>query len=89
MRSGAGFAADLRAMAGGTGQVPPVSGPTLVIAAPDDGAVPFAHARALVAAIPGAQLIVSQAPSHFIWLGEDYSAVADGITDFLAGASAS
>jgi pimeloyl-ACP methyl ester carboxylesterase len=84
MRSGAGFAADLRAMAGGRAHIPPVSQPTLVIAAPDDGAVPFAHARSLTAAIPGARLIISQAPSHFIWFGDDYPAIAATITDFLA-----
>lgn len=88
MRSGAGFAADLRAMADGVGEVPHVSRPTLVIAAPDDGAVPFAHARALVEAIPGARLVVSEAPSHFIWLGEDYPVVADAVTDFLSPAAA-
>jgi pimeloyl-ACP methyl ester carboxylesterase len=85
MRSGAGFAADLRAMAGGRTTVPSVSRPTLVIAAPDDGAVPFAHARSLAAAIPHARLVCSQAPSHFIWFGDDYPAIAVTMTEFLAG----
>lgn len=85
MRSGAGFAADLRHLAGGTGPAPRVTQPTLVIASPDDGAVPFAHAQALAAAIPGAQLITSRAPSHFIWLGEDYPDIELSITRFLRG----
>jgi pimeloyl-ACP methyl ester carboxylesterase len=84
MRSGAGFAADLKYMADGTGQVPPITQPTLIIATPDDGAVPFTHAQALAAAIPGARLITSRAPSHFIWFGDDYPAIAAAITDFLA-----
>jgi hypothetical protein len=45
-----------------------------VIAATDDGAVPFAHARSLATAIPAARLIVSQAPSHFMWFADDYPA---------------
>ncbi len=88
MRSGAGFATDLRAMSDGAAQVPRVSCPTLVIATPDDRAVPFAHARGLAESIPGARLIVSQAPTHFIWLGEDYPAVAAAITDLLGAAAA-
>ncbi len=63
---------------------PPVRLPTLVIAAPHDGAVPFAHARSLADAIPGAHLVVSQAPSHFIWFADDYPTIAATITDFLA-----
>lgn len=84
MRSGAGFAADLKAMAAGTGQVPPVTRPTLIIASPRDGAVPFTHAQALAAAISGARLIESGAPGHFIWFSDDYPAVAAQITGFLA-----
>ncbi|MDL4815523.1 alpha/beta fold hydrolase [Actinomadura opuntiae] len=84
MRSGSGFTTDLRCMAR-PGKVPPVTQPTLVIAAPRDGAVPFAQAEALVAAIPGARLLISAAPSHFIWFGDDYPAIVAAITDFLAG----
>jgi pimeloyl-ACP methyl ester carboxylesterase len=83
MRSGAGFAADLRSMVRGQAEVPSVGRPTLVIATPDDGAVPFAHARALAAAIPNARLVLSRAPSHFIWFGDDYPAIAATMTDFL------
>ncbi|MER6810229.1 alpha/beta hydrolase [Spirillospora sp. NPDC000708] len=82
MRSGSGFAADLRSMARG-GQVPFVEQPPLIIAAPRDRAVPFAQAEALAAAIPGARLLTSTAPSHFIWFGDDYPAIAAAITGFL------
>ncbi|XVQ07384.1 alpha/beta fold hydrolase [Spirillospora sp. CA-255316] len=84
MRSGAGFAADLKHLAAGTGRVPPATQPALIIASPHDGAVPFAHAQALAAAIPTARLITSRAPSHFIWCGEDYPVITAAITDFLA-----
>jgi len=55
----------------------------LVIASPADGAVPFAHARALADALPNARLIASGASSHFIWFGDDYPAIAATITSFL------
>jgi pimeloyl-ACP methyl ester carboxylesterase len=83
MRSGSGFAADLRAMARGRAIAPPIEQPTLIIAARDDRAVPIAHAHSLEAAIPGARLVQSQAPSHFIWFAEDYPALAAGIAEFL------
>ena len=86
MRSGSGFCADLdnftdvagyRETAASAGQ------PALVIASPADGAVPFAHARALADALPNARLITSRAPGHFIWFGDDYPAIAAAITSFL------
>jgi pimeloyl-ACP methyl ester carboxylesterase len=83
MSSGAGFTADLRAMAHPDGRTPPVTQPALVIAAPDDGAVPFAHARCLLGAIPTARLVTSRAAGHFIWLGPDYPDIATTITGFL------
>ena len=86
MRSGSGFSADLRNFtdtaayrrtAAGVGQ------PALVIASPDDGAVPFTHAQALAGVLPSARLIASQASGHFIWFGDDYPAIAAAITGFL------
>jgi pimeloyl-ACP methyl ester carboxylesterase len=86
MRSGSGFCADLRNFtdtigyrrtAAGIGQA------ALVIAGPADGAVPFAHARALADALPNARLITSRASTHFIWFGDDYPAIAAAITSFL------
>jgi pimeloyl-ACP methyl ester carboxylesterase len=82
MRSGRGFLNDLHATpeataAGEVGQ------PTLVIATRNDGAVPFAHAQSLVAAIRHAELVESRADSHFIWLGSDWPAIAETIRVFL------
>lgn len=45
MRSGAGFTADLAVMPASPGNTPPVTQPTLIIATPHDGTVPFTHAR--------------------------------------------
>lgn len=86
MRSGSGFSADLRDFAGTAAYRRTAAGvgqPALVIASPDDAAVPFAHARALARVLPSARLITSQAPSHFIWFGDDYPAIAAAITGFL------
>lgn len=86
MRSGSGFSADLRSFTGtaayrqtaeGVGQA------ALVIASPNDGAVPFAHAQVLTDVLPSARLIPSRAPGHFIWFSDDYPAIAAAITDFL------
>ncbi|MGH3392400.1 MAG: alpha/beta fold hydrolase [Actinomadura sp.] len=85
MDSGAGFTADLHAMANTNGRTPPVTQPALVIATPGDGAVPSAHARSLADTIPTARLITSQAPSRLIWFAPDYPAITTMITDFLEG----
>lgn len=84
MRSGAGFANDLRFLAQGATGVAGVSQPTLVIGTAKDGAVPFAHTRALAGAIPRARLLASEADSHFIWFGGDYLKVSAQIRAFLA-----
>ncbi|MFF5264899.1 alpha/beta fold hydrolase [Actinomadura viridis] len=94
MRSSSGFQADLRHMkaagAGGDGRderarrAAQVTQPTLIIASPDDGAVPYAQAEALAATIPGARLITSRAESHMIWFAEDYPALAAEIAAFLS-----
>ncbi|MBO2448824.1 alpha/beta hydrolase [Actinomadura barringtoniae] len=89
MRSGSGFAADLRdfrdvagyrEIAAGVGQA------ALVIASPQDGAVPFAHGEALADVLPNARLVISRASSHFVWFGEDYPAIAETICGFLDSA---
>lgn len=80
MRSGRGFINDLRSTPDVTSEI---TQPTLVIASPRDGAVPFTHAESLAARINGAELIPSQANNHFIWLGDDYPAIADKIRSFL------
>jgi pimeloyl-ACP methyl ester carboxylesterase len=86
MRSGSGFCADLRDFTDIACYRETAAGVTqaaLVIASPTDGAVPFAHARTLAAALPNARLIASEAPSHFIWFSDDYPAIAAAITSFL------
>ncbi|TYB50074.1 alpha/beta hydrolase [Actinomadura chibensis] len=86
MRSGSGFAADLRDFGDASAYREVASSvvqPALVIAGPEDGAVPFAHAKALAAALPDAHLITSEAPTHFIWLSPDYPGIARAIIDFL------
>jgi pimeloyl-ACP methyl ester carboxylesterase len=81
MRSGHGFLNDLRPS-------PDVSRdvrqPALVIATRKDGAVPFAQAESLVAGLCRADLIESQADSHFIWFAPDWPDIAERIRAFLA-----
>lgn len=89
MRSGAGFRDDVRATSaiGATSRLAAVAAqvdrPTLVIGSRDDGSVSYAHARSLAEAIPHARLVTSTAPSHMIWLGDDYPAIATTITEFM------
>jgi TAP-like protein len=80
MRSGRGFLNDLRPTPDATAGV---DQPTLVIATRYDGGVPFSHAQALTAAISHAELVESQADSHFIWLGPDWPAISEKIRVFL------
>lgn len=84
MRSGRGFRNDLRELRESTPEFgPSITQPTLVIASRADGSVPFSHAVSLADAIPRAELVVSGAGSHFIWLGGDYGEVEDRIRRFL------
>ncbi|MFD0902176.1 alpha/beta fold hydrolase [Actinomadura sediminis] len=91
MRSGSGFGNDVRVMSAPDGarrraaQAAGLRRPTLVIASPDDGSVPYAHARSLADAVPDARLVASAAPSHLIWFGDAYRDTATAITDFLTG----
>ena len=81
MRSGKGFINDLRS----TRLTPSesIAQPTLVIATRNDGAVSIAHARSLVANIPHAELVVSEADTHLIWFSNDYAMIAGQIQRFL------
>jgi pimeloyl-ACP methyl ester carboxylesterase len=79
-RSGFGFLNDLRRTPDVTADV---GQPTVVIATRKDGSVPFTHAQSLTTAIRRAELIESQADSHFIWLGSDWPAIAGKIRTFL------
>lgn len=81
MRSGSGFVQDLAAVPDVAGEV---GQPTLVIATRNDGAVAFAHAEALSAAIPHSRLIESRADTHFVWFGPDWPRIGEEIRTFLA-----
>jgi pimeloyl-ACP methyl ester carboxylesterase len=80
MRSGRGFLHDLRPTPDFTADV---DQPTLVIATRNDRGVPFAHSESLAAAITHAELVESQADSHFVWLAPDWPVIAERIRVFL------
>lgn len=80
MRSGRGFLNDLRP---GPDLSSAVGQPTLVIASRNDRGVAFAHAESLVAGIPHATLVESQAVSHFVWFAPDWPAITERIHRFL------
>lgn len=86
MRSCHGFRNDLRAMTEefSVDVTAEVTQPALVIASRRDGAVPFAHAESLAASLPHAELVASEAMTHFLWFGDDYPGIADKIRRFLA-----
>lgn len=86
MRSGHGFVQDLKALRTPTAVTrlaAEVRCPTLVIASRKDAAVPFVHAEALAAAIPGAELVESQADGHLVWFGRDWPSISERIRAFL------
>ncbi|MFI0960728.1 alpha/beta fold hydrolase [Streptomyces sp. NPDC021080] len=86
MRSGHGFLNDLADLRTGPDLkrlLAEVSQPSLVIAARHDGAVSFAHALELQAALERAELVESRADSHFVWFGDDWAVIADRVRDFL------
>nr|WP_277348051.1 alpha/beta fold hydrolase [Streptomyces sp. HNM0574] len=86
MRSGAGFATDLRYLAGGAQPLlAEVRVPALVVAGRADGAVPFAHAEALAAALPRARLLVSEAGSHLLRFGRDAARTGAETARFVTG----
>ncbi|GAA3221771.1 alpha/beta hydrolase [Actinocorallia longicatena] len=90
MRSSAGFLNDLRVLAAPdrcartAADASLAVQPALVIAAPSDGSVSYAHAEALTASLPNARSIDSRALSHMIWLGADYPDIAAAMLRFLA-----
>ncbi len=90
MDSGSGFATDLRQ--GRTDRafyrhatLESVPCSTLVTASRHDGGVSFKHGEDLSHTIPNAQLVETDAKSHFYWLGTDRQAVSDAIQDFIGG----
>ncbi|WP_433221428.1 alpha/beta fold hydrolase [Dactylosporangium sp. CS-047395] len=79
MRSGRGFVRDMRPA---PDLYAAVTQPALVVASRTDGGVPFAHAEALVAGLPRAELVESRAAGHFVWCAPDWPAVAGRIAAF-------
>jgi len=82
MSSGEGFRADLD-LAPDPALEFRVRRPTLVIASPTDGAVPFKHSQHLARTIPGAELWPSPSLSHLIWFGTGARETAQRTVDFL------
>jgi pimeloyl-ACP methyl ester carboxylesterase len=82
MSSGQGFQEDLK-----TSPDPDmerqVRQPTLVIASPTDGAVPFRHSQHLARSIPSARLWASPSLSHLIWYGTGARETASRTVGFL------
>jgi pimeloyl-ACP methyl ester carboxylesterase len=60
-----------------------VACPTLITASRHDGGVAFSHAEDLASTIPGAQLMETDAPSHFFWLGPPRRRVLEAAASFL------
>jgi pimeloyl-ACP methyl ester carboxylesterase len=81
MRSGRGFLNDLRRPSG----TPAITVPTLVVASRKDGSVAFTHAESLVAGVPHAELVASEADTHFVWFGSDSAQIAKRTSTFLLG----
>ena len=87
MGSGSGFVTDLRQ--GAPGRSPyrqtvlgAVPCPTLVTASRHDGGVRFEHAEDFVRSISKAQLLETNAASHFYWLGPSRPVLSQAIHDF-------
>ena len=90
MRSGAGFANDLRqgnADRAGYRRAfqSQVTCPTLVTASRDDAGVAFAHAEDLATTIPAARLVELDAPTHLFWIGPSRAQVQGAVGGFIAG----
>jgi pimeloyl-ACP methyl ester carboxylesterase len=84
MRSGHGFVNDLQQLRQPGVAAAHVSQPALIVASRSEGSVPFVEAETLATNLPNGELVVSEADTHFIWFGDDYSRIADQIADFVA-----
>jgi pimeloyl-ACP methyl ester carboxylesterase len=60
--------------------------PTLVMASPTDGAMPFKHSQHLARTIPGAELWASPSLSHLIWYGTGARQTYRRTVDFVRAA---
>ncbi len=83
MRSGPGFATDLRDVPDAALERA-VTQPTLVVASPHDALLPFAHAEHLAATIESAELFISSSFSHLLWYGSGAAATSARIGAFAA-----
>jgi pimeloyl-ACP methyl ester carboxylesterase len=86
MSSGQGFQADLDTRPDPVLETQ-VRLPTLVVASPTDGAVPFKHSQHLARSIPNAELFASPSLSHMIWYGTGAKETCRRTVDFVAGTS--
>ena len=80
MRSGAGFLNDLREPDDIAGMI---RQPTLVVASRNDAAVSSDHARSIVRRIEGAELVMTDSLSHFLWIGPHADEERRAVTSFL------
>ena len=81
MRSGEGFANDLRMPADVTQEV---RQPTLIVASCYDAVVSWEHAQSLASRIKGAELVLTNSLSHLIWIGPHSDEEQQAVTSFLA-----
>lgn len=88
MRSGAGFANDLRQGRSRLDEarhhaLSSVRCPTLVTGSRHDGGVSFAHAENLAATIPDAVLVELDSPSHLFWIGPRRQRLVAAVRSFI------
>ncbi|OYN99976.1 alpha/beta fold hydrolase [Enemella evansiae] len=88
MDSGSGFLLDLRQgspalRAYRSAALARVGVPTLVTGSPHDGGVDWRHAESLAELIPGAELVNTEAATHFYWIGPTRGRVSGAISRFL------
>jgi pimeloyl-ACP methyl ester carboxylesterase len=81
MRSGSGFLNDLQAAGAMPGNV---TQPTLIVASRHDATVDPHHARILAAHIPASRIVMTDALSHFVWVGPGAADEYDAVTDFIS-----
>jgi pimeloyl-ACP methyl ester carboxylesterase len=82
MRSGRGFANDLRQRVD-PAQERAVTQPTLIVRSPWDGQVGPAHAHRLHESIPGSSVFESPALSHLLWFGPGAAATEERTLEFI------
>jgi pimeloyl-ACP methyl ester carboxylesterase len=88
MRSDSGFVNDLRQgqarwAAARSDAVSKVKCPTLVTGSPHDRGVSFAHAEDLANAIPDADLVELDSPSHIFWIGPGRARLVSIVRSFI------